>query len=307
MAGMREIRLRMRSISETQHITKAMKLISVSKLKKARQQLELALPFFHKVRETMADILAHSETIESQYLETRRKEDRTLGFIALTGDKGLAGGYNHKILELTESLVRDAGRHTLFVAGHLGRLTLLRDGFDVDTSFDHPVMNPTFMRAREMGDYVLDLYCKGRIDEVRLVYTRMISALKQEPASIKLLPLDLAALRETLKNDADIIRNPDNTWIGGAGPGTAFKYEPSVSAVFQVLIPKYISGIIYGALVEAFTSEQSARMTAMDSATDNAEEMLQKLNLFFNRARQAAITQEISEVVGGAAALQKRE
>jgi F-type H+-transporting ATPase subunit gamma len=304
MAGMREIKLRIKSIRETQHITKAMKLISASKLKKARQQLELTLSFFNKVKETMADILSHSEDIESPYFETRDREDRTVGFIAMTGDKGLAGGYNHKILDLVEQLAREAGKHTIFAAGHLGRLVLIREGFSVDTSFDHPVMNPTIYRAREMGDYVLDMYCKGHVDEVQLVYTQAVTSLRQEPTCIKLLPLDLGALREALQNDAAI-----NAGAGrGAGQGVpshgALEYEPSVSAVMEVLIPKYINGIIYGALVEAFTSEQSARMSAMDSATSNADEMLQKLNLFFNRARQASITQEISEVVGGAAALQ---
>jgi F-type H+-transporting ATPase subunit gamma len=291
MANAREIKLRMKSIKDTRQITKAMKLISAAKLKKARGQLELTLPYFNKVKETIADILLHSGNIENMYFDLRsKKEGKKKGYIIMTGDKGLAGGYNHNVIKLAESNMDKATKPLLFVAGHTGRNYFLRKNANVYPEFDFPVQNPTVFRAREIADIVFDLFEKGELDEVFLVYTKMISTLRLEPQIIQLLPLEIKALREDLKIEETVIDE-------------SLSFEPSPKAVFDILIPKYIKGIIYGALVESFTSEQSARMTAMDSATSNADEMLQRLNLFYNRARQAAITQEISEIVAGAAAL----
>ena len=295
MANMREIKLRIKSIKETRQITKAMKLISAAKLKKARQQLELTLPYFNKVKDTIADILMHSGHAESTFFEVRKdKKGRKTGFIILTGDKGLAGGYNNNIIKLAESKIKQEPDPVLFVAGHVGRNYFIRRNLNVFTDFDFPVQNPTVYRAREIADIILEQFKKGELDEVYLVYTLMVSTIKLVPQIMKLLPLNLDALNEAIGvSETAEVKIDDQ-----------FTYEPSPRAVFDVLIPKYVKGIIYGALVEAFTSEQSARMSAMDSATSNADDMLQSLNLFYNRARQAAITQEISEIVGGAAALQ---
>lgn len=288
---MREIKLRIKSVRETRQITKAMKLISAAKLKRARQQLEQTLPFFGRVRSTIADILQHSGEIDNPFFDARdEKEGKRKGYIILTGDKGLAGGYNSNIFKLAEKSIGDDKSALLFVAGHVGKGYFMRKGYDVYQDFDYPVQNPSVYRAREMSTTVLELFKKGEIDEVSVIFTEMVSAIKLEPKIMKLLPLELETLKEELK-DADEIDD-------------ILAYEPSHKAVFDVLIPKYVKGIMYGTLVEAFTSEQSARMTAMDSATTSADEMLQKLNLYYNRARQAAITQEISEIVGGAAAMQ---
>ncbi len=298
MASMREIKLRMKSIKETRQITKAMKLISAAKLKKARQQLEQTLPYFNKVKSTIGDILVHSGNIENIYFDVRAgKADKKTGFVILTGDKGLAGGYNHNILKLAEEKIKEAAAPKLFVAGHMGRNYFSRRSFDLYPDFDYPVQNPTVYRAREIAEIVLEQFKNGELDEVYLVYTLMVSTIKLVPQTLKLLPLDLDVLAAdvgygTISETRDVKIDE------------MFTYEPSVKAVFDVLIPKYVKGIVYGALVEAFTSEQSARMSAMDNATANADDMLQSLNLYYNRARQAAITQEISEIVGGAAALQ---
>lgn len=293
MANMREIKLRIKSIKQTRQITKAMKLISAAKLKKARAQLEQTLPYFEKVKVTIADILQHSGTIENIFFDVRNeKEGKKKGYIVLTGDKGLAGGYNHNIIKLTEKQIEDNPGSILFVAGHMGRNYFLRMKHNVNPDFDYPVQNPTVYRAREISEMVLELFSKGELDEVYVIFTKMVSSLKLEPQVMKLLPMELKSLNEDLK---DVNVTVDES----------LSYEPSPQAVFDVLIPKYLKGIVYGALVEAFTSEQSARMSAMDSATSNADEMLQKLNLYYNRARQAAITQEISEIVGGAAAALK--
>jgi F-type H+-transporting ATPase subunit gamma len=294
MANMREIKNRIKSIKETRQITKAMKLISAAKLKKARQQLEMTLPFFDKVKETIADILVHSGYVNNIYFDIRNeKEGKKKGYIVFGGDKGLAGGYNNNILKLAESHLNQNPGSLVMVAGHMGRGFLQRKKYNVSEEFDYPVQNPSVYRAREIADVVLEMFSKGELDEVYLVYTKMISSIRLEPQIMKLLPLEIGALKADLGIEGDIAEKIDE----------ALSYEPSPKAVYDVLIPKYVKGIVFGALVEAFASEQSARMTAMDSATKNADDMLQRLNLFYNRARQAAITQEISEIVGGAAAL----
>jgi len=294
MANMHEIKLRIKSIKETRQITKAMKLISAAKLKKARQQLEHTLPYFDKVKITMADILMHSADMNNVFFEKRAgKKDRKKGYIILTGDKGLAGGYNHNIIKLAESQLKENPEAVLLVAGHMGRGHFARKNFNVFFNFDYPVQNPTVFRAREIAEMVLELFKREELDEVYIVYTMMHSTINLEPQVMKLLPLDIDNLKQELNIPEGLQTNTEQDLV----------YEPSPAAVFDVLVPKYIKGIIYGTLVEAFASEQSARMAAMDNATANADEMLYKLNLFYNRARQAAITQEISEIVGGAAAL----
>ena len=294
MANMREIKTRIRSITDTRQITKAMKLISAAKLKKARQQLEQTAPFFDKVKSTMADILAHSGNIDNSFFDVRnQKEGHKKAFLVISGDGGLSGGYNSNINKLAEKEIIKSPDSMVFVAGHMGRSYFIRKGLNVNQDFDFSVQNPTVYRAREIADILIELFKKGDIDEVYVVYTQMVSTIKLVPRIMKLLPLELPALKKELKVPESV---PDDI-------DEALSYEPSPGAVFNVLVPKYVKGIVYGALVEAFTSEQSAKMTAMDSATSNADEMLQKLNLFYNRARQASITQEISEIVGGAAAL----
>lgn len=290
--NMREIKLRIKSINQMRQITKAMKLISASKLKKARAQLEETLPYFSKVRETIAEILAHSGDVESKYFNIDNKQlGGKKAYIIMTGDKGLAGGYNSNIKKLAEQAIGpDKDNALLLVAGNSGRSYFVKKNYKVHTEFDYAVQNPTVYRAREIAENILDLYDKNEVDEVFVVYTQMVSAISLEPKLLKLLPLEIGALREDV--NAEDIKIDEQ-----------IKYEPSSSVVLDVLIPQYIKGVVYGVFVEAFTSEQNARMTAMDSATKNADEMLSKLNLYYNRARQAAITQEISEIVGGAAAL----
>lgn len=290
--NMREIQLRIKSINQMRQITKAMKLISASKLKKARAQLEETLPYFSKVRETIAEILAHSGDVESKYFVSGdQKTGIKKAYIIITGDKGLAGGYNSNIKKLAEQAIgQDKENALLLVAGNSGRSYFVKKEYNVHTEFDYAVQNPTVFRAREIADIILELYEKKQAQEVYIIFTQMVSAITLEPKMLKLLPLEISALRDNV--EARDIKIDEQ-----------IKYEPSPSVVLDVLISKYIKGIMYGAFVEAFTSEQNARMTAMDSATKNADEMLLKLNLYKNRARQAAITQEISEIVGGASAL----
>lgn len=290
MANVREIRLRMKSIKETRKITNAMKLIAATTLKRSKQQLEETLPFFKKVQETIADILQHSSDIDVKYFDNREdKPNKKSLYIVISGDKSLAGGYNSNVIKLAERSIEDKENSILLTAGHVGHSHFKRKEYNILNEFAYPSQKPTVYRAREIGEVALEEFVKGNVDNVYLVYTLMVTSLKLEPQIIKLLPLDPENMKDIdLKHES----------------AHSFLYEPSPNAVFNVLVPKYIKGILYGSLVQSFTSELSARMMAMDSATSNADKMIQKLTLYYNRARQAVITQEISEIVGGAAVLQ---
>lgn len=293
MPHIREIKLRIKSIQETRQITRAMKLISAAKLKKARQQLEQTLPYFKKVKETMQDILSHSGEVCNLYFDIEnKKEGCKKGYFIITGDKGLAGGYNSNIIKTAEALLQDNPGSKIYVAGHVGKNHFNKKNYNMDMDFYYSVLNPTIYRAREIGEFLIEEVRNGKIDEAYIVYTHMVSAIKLEPRVIKILPLELQSF----------VNDPDSTGVCLISDDNML-YHPSPSLVFDILVSKYVKGIVYGTLVEAFTSEQSARMSAMDNATANADDMLQLLNLYYNRARQAAITQEISEIVGGAAAL----
>lgn len=293
MANIHDIRRRIKSIRETRQITKAMKLISAAKLKKARLQLDMALPYFEKVKETIGDILEHSGNISNPYFDLRHeKQAKNRALMVISGDKGLAGSYNHNIIKATEEKLAEMPETVLYVAGYMGKSHFIRNKYKVNMDFDYPVQNPTVFRAREMAETMFNLFKSGEADEVYLLFTQMISSLKVEIQFIKLLPLDLDAFKKDIKPSG----NPGNIVED-------MIYEPSPKVVFDTLITKYLKGMIYGALVEAFTSEQSARMSAMDNATANADEILHQLSLDYNRARQSAITQEITEIVAGAEVL----
>jgi F-type H+-transporting ATPase subunit gamma len=297
MANLHEIKVHIRSIKETRQITSAMKLVSAARLKKARILLSHTVPYFDKVKETIADILIHSGKIESPFFDVRHgKESKKKGYVVLTGDRGFSGGYNPNIVKLAESLVKDNPEAVLYIAGRMGRAHFIKGNYNVETDFDYQVQAPTVYRAREIADMLIELFLKHKLDEIYLVYTLMKSSINLVPVYTKLLPLDVEALKKELG-----IAIEENSYHGSE----LIIYEPSVEAVLRVVISKYMKGILYGGFVEAFTSEQSARMTAMENATTNADKMLRQLSLSYNRARQAAITREISEIVGGTEALNK--
>lgn len=291
MANIREIKHRIKSIKQTKQITRAMKLISAAKLKRARQQLEQTTPYFRKIRETMMDILVHSRGVDNRYFDSAGDSERQKkkGLIVITGDKGLAGSYNHNIIRLAEQYIKENPDTGVFLIGYMGKSYFTRKKYNIDMEFDFYLQNPNIYRARDIANVMANLFLNGHLDEIHVIYTKMISSIRIEPTIMQLLPLRLDQFidpaSEEIRVDEELI------------------YEPSPNEVLNVLVPKYLKGVIYDTLVESFTSEQCARMMAMDNATKNAEEMLERLNLIYNKARQAAITQEISEVVGGAAAL----
>lgn len=292
MAGITEIRTRMQSVQQTLKITNAMYLISSAKVKKARKQLADVEPYFDKLAKTVLDIFRHSPDLKHRFIEGHEipKEDRKTGFIVVTGDKGLAGAYNHNVLRLAETYLARKKDPTLFLIGQMGRHFFEKQNIPIDAEFMYTAQDPTLERAKEIADTMVDLYERGALDEVYLVFTHSFSAVRMEPEIIKLLPLDRAMLsaRRGL-SEADQYRD-------------VVRYEPSPEAVLDVLVPGVLRGYLFAALVESFCSEQNSRMTAMDSASESAREMLKTLSLEFNRARQGAITQEITEIAGGAEA-----
>lgn len=290
MATIKEIRTRMKSVEQTLKITNAMYLISSSKLRRARQMLSDVQPYFQKITETISDILHHSPEIEHCFFDKRphkKGAERKVGYVVITGDKGLAGAYNHNIIKLTEELVAQTPGAIVFPVGQFGRNYFITHGVveQDDESFLYTVQDPTTHRAMEMSEFLLGQFTRGELDEVYIIYTEMVSSVRLEPTVRKLLPLDVDAFPWKP-------RTPERYH-------QTVEYVPSAKSVLSQLVPGYAKGILFGALVESFCSEQNARMTAMDSSTKNAREMLRALSLVYNRVRQSAITQEITEIVGG--------
>lgn len=291
MASIKEIRTHIKSVEQTLKITNAMYLISSSNLRKARRQLTDVEPYFSKIEATISDILHHSPKITHPFFDKRpeiQPEKRKVGYIVVTGDKGLAGAYNHNILKLAEEKLARTANPSLFVVGQVGRSYFQEHGIPIDVEFLYTAQNPTVARARDISELIIDLYLNRQLDEVYVLFTKMVTSFRMEPTVHKLLPLDPDVFPEYEENRDKY--NRDVTYV------------PSVKAVMDRLVPGYLKGDLFGALVESYCSEQNARMTAMKSSSDNARSMLQDLNLSYNRARQTAITQEITEVVGGAQA-----
>lgn len=291
MVAIKEVRNHIKSVQETLKITNAMYLIASSGLRKAKKQLDDATPYFGKISSTIADILYHSPKVKHSYFDQRLEiehKDRKVGYIVITGDKGLAGAYNHNVLKLAEQELSRVANPTLFLIGQAGQIWFAHRNIDVDGEFMYTAQNPTVTRAKEIGDVFLDLFQQRYLDEVWIIYTKMVNHLVMEAQSIKLLPLE--------KDRFPLDKIPAGRYI------ETVKYVPSEQAVMDNLVPAYLKGMIFGALVESFCSEQNSRMAAMDAASKNAKKMLKNLNLTYNRIRQAAITQEVTEVIGGAQA-----
>ncbi|MBS7008279.1 ATP synthase F1 subunit gamma [Anaerostipes sp.] len=296
MANMTEIRSRMKSIQETMKITNAMYLISSTKLRKAREKLDATAPYFELLQSTIKDILFHSPEISHTFFDQRKKispEDKKRGYVVMTADKGMAGAYNHNVLKLAEEKLDKGNNNTLFVIGQMGRQYFTKKNVRIDVEFLYTAQDPSMWRARNIAETLVDLYRKEKLDEIYIIYTKMITPLKAEPEIIQILPLKRQSFEEMNVELEKYHKIAD--------------YSPSPKVVMDHLVPNYVKGLIYGALVESFSSEQNARMMAMQGATDSARDMIKELSLLYNRARQAAITQEITEIVSGAKAFQKNK
>lgn len=287
MTGMKEIRDHIKSVEQTLKITNAMYLISSANLRRARKQLNDVLPYFTKIYNAIADILQRSPELSHPYFDRRLhipRGERKIGYIILTGDKGLAGAYNHNVLQLAEERMKRTVYPNLFVVGQVGRTYFQEQNLPMEPSFGFGVQDPTMAQARTISEIMVDKFQKQELDEVHLIYTEMVTPLELRVRELRLLPLVRSDFPH-IKEEKGFRRNMD--------------YVPSVEAVLDNIVPGYVKGMIFGGLVESFCSEQNARMTAMQTANDNASDMLKKLSLSYNQARQTAITQEITEIVGG--------
>ena len=284
----------MEAVRETQKITNAMYLISSAKLRKAKKDLEDTQPYFNGIKGEIKRLFRMIKNVESRYFypeDENKKLDGTYGYLLITADKGLAGAYNHNVLKIAEEELAKHDHTRLYVVGQVGRHYFARKNVHIDKHFQYTAQNPSMHRARVIADTMLEAYENGKLDEVYIIYTKMVNSVTAETDMIQLLPF----------------KREDFSFSTGGVYSEEIKMEPSPEVVLDRIVPNYITGFIYGALVESFCSEQNSRMMAMDTATNSAKEMLQDLNIKYNRARQAAITQEITEVVGGARAQQNRK
>ena len=284
MASMRDIKRRKSSIQSTQQITKAMKLVSTVKLQKAKTHAEQTQPYFNHMYQTMSSMLAKSSNINHPYL-TPGESDRK-AVIVIISNRGLGGGYNSNIVKLVTSGDLDRTKLDIYAVGGKGAETLARRGYDIKEDLSEIMEGPTYQDAKDLCNKVLDSFSKGEIGEIYLAYTHFKNTVSQEAKLIKLLPVEV-----------------DPTQEDGSDDNVMMNYEPNEEEALGMIIPKYITSIFYGALVEAVASENGARMQAMDSATSNAEEMISDLSLKYNRARQGSITQELTEIIAGANAI----
>ncbi|NLO96714.1 MAG: F0F1 ATP synthase subunit gamma [Peptococcaceae bacterium] len=282
MAGVRDIRRRIRSVSNMQQITKAMKTVAAAKLRKAQRKVIASRPYTRQIQEVLAR-LANAQTEIEHPLLVKRPVQK-VGYIVLTSDRGLCGAFNANIIRLTRGIVemrRDA-EVGLVTVGRKGHDYFIKRKYRILAQFMGLGDDPNFNQANKIAEEAIKLYLAGELDEVYIIYSKFVSVLTQEPTAVKVLPIEPIA-EETSRQ---------------------YIFEPSPAQILQRLLPVYLKSQIYSALLESKASELGAQMTAMDSATENAKEMIEKLTLEMNRARQAAITTEISEIVGGAAALE---
>ena len=293
MATTREIKNRINSVKNTQKITSAMYLISSTKLRKAKGELERTRPYFNQIENEIKRIFQDVDQIRSEYFypETGRKPAETYAYLVITADKGLAGGYNHNVLKAAEEAMAKHKKVKLYVVGEYGRHYFMKHNIPIAKTFLYTAQNPTFHRAREICSLLLTEYEEKRVDEIRVIYSDMQNELVCNVRTDRILPLER---RKFTVTDEKVDR-------------PYFKFDPSAEQVLANIMRSYISGYIYGALVSSFSAEQNARMTAMNAANKNAEELLAKLSVEYNRVRQAAITQEITEVAAGAKAQRRKK
>ena len=285
MASMREIKRRKASIASTQQITKAMKLVSTVKLQRAKSKAEATKPYFDCMYDTVAKMLSKSGNVDHPYLKSGDSGKKAV--IAITSNRGLAGGYNNNIVKLiTSEETFDASNTVIYALGKKGRDSLALKGYEIASDLSEVMNGPLYTDAKELSDELLAKFEKGEICEIYLAYTVFKNTVTHVPTMLKLLPVEIEGSEEAKTSD-----------------NIPMNYEPDEEEALGLIIPKYITSLIYGAMMEAVASENGARMQAMDSATSNAEEMIQKLELDYNRARQGSITQELTEIIAGAQAI----
>ena len=284
MASMRDIKRRKNSVTSTQQITKAMKLVSTVKLQKARTRAEKTNPYTDQMYKTVSSMMRKSGNINHPYLTANESTKKAV--IVITSNRGLAGGYNSNIVKLITNGDFNKEDLELYTLGSKGYDALNRRGYNIKENRSEIMDDPTYTDAMNLCKVVLDSYANGEIGEIYLAYTHFKNTVTHIPTLVKLLPVDTTGMEEAEVDD-NLMMN----------------FEPNTEEALDMIIPKYVTSLFYGALVESVASENGARMQAMDSATSNADEIISDLTLKFNRARQGAITQELTEIIAGANAI----
>ncbi|MEM5794679.1 MAG: ATP synthase F1 subunit gamma [Bacillota bacterium] len=282
MASARDIRRRIRSVKNIQQITKAMKMVAAARLRRAQERALSSRPYTGKIREVLASVAGGVGEISHPLLEVRPAN--RVAYLVMAGDKGLCGAYNSNVMKEAVAHVRTQNDPVIFTVGRKSRDFFKRRGYRIDQEMTGFSEKPAYEHARTIAQKLVDMYVEGLVDEIYLVYTQFISPVQSNPSTIRLLP----------------VASED---VQGEGPQQEYIFEPSAEAVLDLLLPKYLETVIYGALLQASASELGSRMTAMGNATDNAQELIGKLTLSYNKVRQAGITRELAEIVGGAEAL----
>jgi F-type H+-transporting ATPase subunit gamma len=299
MANLRDLRLRMRAIKQTLQVTKAMSLISTAKLRKGRRMHEDTILYFTRIQKSMFDILSGTGKVGSKFLQgidpNKQNNTTRTAIVVISSDKGLAGGYNANVFRYVNNLCTKVQNPILILIGNVGYRHFIHSPYLILENFSFRSQIPSLDHAEEIAEYIISQYLWGVFHEVHVVYTHMYSMIKLLPAEQQIFPLSAEKIQEELSDMGNEKR-----------VDLHFEFLPSAEELFDSLVPLYIRGILYSCMVEAYASEQSARMTAMDEASKSAEDMLASLHISYNRERQAGITQEISEIVGGSAALNDR-
>lgn len=285
MASMRDIQRRRNSIASTQQITKAMKLVSTVKLQRTREKAEECKPYFNHMYATVTSMLARTGIVEHRYLKSGKAGKK--GVIVISSNRGLAGGYNSNIVKMLTQGELEGKELLIYNIGRKGHEALERKGYEIAEDYSEVINAPLYSDAVEISQRVLKDFEEEKIGEIYLVYTSFKNTVVHEPKLLKLLPVEFSD-REL----SDAERN------------TPMNYKPGEEEALDMIIPKYIASLLYGALNEAAASENGARMQAMDAATSNAEDMMESLELQYNRARQGSITQELTEIIAGAEAVE---
>ncbi len=282
--NMQDVKRRIKSVNSMEHITNAMKLVSAAKLRKAKATFEKSNENFHYITHSIAEMFNNAGDIPDKYLVGNREIKKT-GYIIITSCRGLCGSFNGNVIKEAEQVMkRDLEAPTIVAIGTKGRDYFAKRGIAIHSSYTAAPETISFLETKDMSRPIIDMYNQGEIDQVMLIYTSYISTLDQQVKSVRLLPFEVEADPEIIKHEKEV------------------EYEPSVEEVFNYLVPKYVEIMMYGAIVESATCEHAARRMAMENATDNARDMLDTLSLNYNRARQAAITNEIIEIVSGSEA-----
>ena len=290
MAGtgtMQDIKRRIRSVTSIEHITNAMKLVSAAKLRRAKITFEKTQEYFHYVTEAIQEIFNNHNDIPYKYLKHDEREIKTTCYVIITSNRGLAGSFNANVIKKAEAEIKaDWEKPYIVAVGSKGRDYFAKRNYEIASEYMRPPENISFIETQGISQPIIEMYDNEKIDEVIMIYTSFVSSLEQRVVVKTLLPFEIEQ-----DPDMDLLEKQ-------------VEYEPSANDVFNYLVPKYVEIMIYNAIVESATCEHAARRMAMENATDNAQQAIEELNLTYNRARQAAITKEITEIVSGADALE---